>query len=283
MRNLLLALEYDGSSYSGWQIQREKRTVQGILETTLSEILQERVRVIASGRTDAGVHAIGQVVNFRTNSSLPEEVIFRVLKARLFKNIKPINLFEVPFDFHARKSAVRKRYIYVVFMEQMLPVFLRNYVYYLGQIDIDVQQIQEGRQIFLGTHDFTSFSSPREGNGSPIRTIFTLEVRQEHPFLFFDIEADGFLYHMVRFLVGELLMMGLGRKRIDDLYYMLFHPSYSHHRFNAPPHGLYLMSVEYPDVNPYYGFVLRDSGFVVPLWRKTEVCYNPSRREKGIR
>ncbi|NSW75976.1 MAG: tRNA pseudouridine(38-40) synthase TruA [Candidatus Atribacteria bacterium] len=270
LRNLLLVLEYDGSSYSGWQIQKGKRTVQGVLEAVLSKILEERVRVIASGRTDAGVHAVGQVVNFWTESPLPEEVIFRVLEAHLPEDVRPINLFEVPPDFHARKKVVRKRYTYVVFLEHRLPVFLRNYVYCPGRVDIDIQQIREVSQIFLGTHNFTSFSSPREGNGSAVRTVSTLEVRTKHPFLFFDIEADGFLYHMVRFLVGELLMVGLGRKGVDDLQHMLIHPSYTYRRFHAPPQGLYLVAVEYPGVDPYCGLVLRESGFVVPLWRRIQ-------------
>ncbi|MCX7667765.1 MAG: tRNA pseudouridine(38-40) synthase TruA [Atribacterota bacterium] len=271
LRNLLLVLEYDGSSYSGWQIQKGKKTIQGTLEKTLSEILQERIRVIASGRTDAGVHAVGQVVNFWTGSPLPEEVIFRVLKARLPADLRPVNLFEVPSGFHARKSAVRKRYTYVVFLEHMPPVFLQNYVYCPGQTGIDVQQVREGSRIFLGAHDFTSFSSPREGNGSAVRTVCSFAVHQKYPFLFFDIEADGFLYHMVRFLVGELLMVGLGRREISDLQRMLAYPSYTYHRFHAPPQGLYLVAVEYPDLNPYHGFVLRDSGFVVPLWRRERI------------
>ena len=266
LRNLLLVLEYDGSSYSGWQVQKGVRTVQGTLERVLSDSLKEKIRVCASGRTDAGVHALGQVANFYTTSSLSTDILFRILKAHLPEDLRVLNLFEVSLDFHARKTAVRKRYLYVACLGDSLPVFLRRYVYSLGRRELDVTRVREGSRIFLGTHDFTSFSSPRERSFSPVRTVFSLEVYLREPFLFFDIQADGFLYHMVRFMVGELLMVGFGKKDIADLEFMLAHPSCTHHRFSAPPEGLYLLEVQYPDVDPYQGLRLKESGFIVPLW-----------------
>ncbi|MGC8777542.1 MAG: tRNA pseudouridine(38-40) synthase TruA [Candidatus Caldatribacteriaceae bacterium] len=266
MRNLLLVLEYDGSQYSGWQVQKGRRTVQGTLEAILERTLGEPVRVCASGRTDAGVHAVGQVVNFCTDSPLSADILLRILRANLPRDLRAITLFDVFPDFHARKCALRKRYMYVVFMGANPPVFFRHYGCFLGNVDLDVGRMIEGSQIFLGTHDFTAFSSPRGGNSSSVRTVFSFEVSPRGSFLLFDIQASGFLYHMARFLVGELLMVGLGKKTIEDLQSMLIHPSYGYRRFHAPPEGLYLVEVSYPGVNPYKGLRLEERGFVVPFW-----------------
>lgn len=268
LRNLLLVLEYDGSQYSGWQRQRDKKTVQETLETILERSLGERVTVHASGRTDAGVHAVGQVVNFHTTSSLPAATILRILRSYFPHDLRAVNLFDVPLSFHARKSALRKRYIYVARLGEDIPAFLRHYVGFVKAPKriLDLEEMFIGSRIFLGTHDFTSFSSPRESTSSAVRTIFSFRVSQRDSLFLFDIEANGFLYHMARFLVGELLMVGLKKKSLGDLQEMLYRPSYAYRRFSAPPEGLYLVEVAYPDVNPYQGLILKEHGFVVPLW-----------------
>lgn len=269
LRNLLLVLEYDGSEYSGWQIQKGKRTIQGTLEEILGGALGETIKVYASGRTDAGVHALGQVVNFWTTSSFSEENILQIIRSRLPKNIKVKNLFEVLPDFHARKSASWKRYLYVILLGEYQPVFLRRYVLFCNQTSVDVTSIMEGSRLFLGTHDFTSFSSPR-GKGSTTRTVFSFKISLRGTRLIFDLQANGFLYHMVRFLVGELLMVGLGKKRIEDLRRMLNTPAYNYHRFLVPPQGLYLAQVGYPRLNPYEGLQFIEKDFLVPFWERKE-------------
>ncbi len=268
MRNLLLVLEYDGLKFAGWQRQKGLKTVQGTLEKLLGEILGEEIQCIGSGRTDALVHAVGQVVNFYTNSSLPEKVIAHILNMRGDSDFRVVNVLEVPLHFHARKHALQKWYRYVLSWGSHLPVFWRGRVAFLGNITLDMQRMMEGSRIFLGTHDFTSFSSPGSTVGSKVRTIFSFDFREKSPFFIsLDIRADGFLYHMVRFLVGELIMLGMGKRTIHELTTMLTHPSHCYPRFNAPPEGLYLVQVAYREVDPYQGLTLEEDGFVVPLWR----------------
>ncbi|MCS7242054.1 tRNA pseudouridine(38-40) synthase TruA [Candidatus Caldatribacterium sp.] len=266
MRNILLLLEYDGTRYAGWQRQKDRITVQGVLEATLTTILNHPVTVLSSGRTDAGVHALGQVATFMTERPLDCATLHRALIALLPKDIRVIRVAEVPLGFHPRKSAQRKQYVYA-FWCGSCPVFLRTYVYPVPQ-DINWNLVREGAKLFVGCHDFTSFSS--SSLRSSVRTVFSLQVCvQSASLVLLWIEASGFLHHMVRMIFGELLLLGEGRRSLRELEAMLQHPSRTaYRRFNLPPHGLYLVRVEYDGVDPYEGFVLEDVGFVVPVWTK---------------
>ena len=265
MRNLLLVLEYDGTHYAGWQRQPQRRTIQGVLEEKLTSLLGQPVKVLASGRTDAGVHALGQVVTFTTDNPMSCDKVQKALQALLPQDIRVVNIQEVSLDFHPRKSAKRKRYVYALWYGKGCPAFLRKYLY-PWDVDLNWDVMREGVQLFLGQHDFSSFSSPSPRSSR--RTVFSFEFRfRKPPVVTFEIEADGFLYHMVRMIIGETLLLGMGRKSLSDLELMLEHPSYrEYRRLNLPPQGLYLMEVVYEEINPYEGLKLEDAGFVVPVW-----------------
>uniref|UniRef100_A0A7V4DDB7 tRNA pseudouridine synthase A n=1 Tax=Candidatus Caldatribacterium californiense TaxID=1454726 RepID=A0A7V4DDB7_9BACT len=263
LRNLLLVLEYDGTRYAGWQRQRDRVTVQGVLESSLSSILGHPTVTVASGRTDAGVHALGQVVGFTTEKPIDCETLHKALQALLPDDMRVLRVQEAPLDFHPRKSAKRKRYVYAVFCGTC-PVFLRGYVYSLRQ-EVDWALVQEGAGLFIGRHDFASFSSPSPR--SSVRTVYTLDVEFRFPFVLLGIVAEGFLHHMARMVFGELLLLGMGKVSLADLKHMLTYPSHhAYRRLNLPPWGLYLVEVQYEHWNPYQGLELKDVGFVVPVW-----------------
>lgn len=276
MRNVLLLLEYDGTRYAGWQRQKNAITIQGVLEETLASILNHPVTVLASGRTDAGVHALGQVATFTTESTLSVSSLHRALQSLLPSDIRVLKVEDVPLEFHPRKSAKRKQYMYALF-QGACPAFLRRYVYPVTE-DIDWNLVQEGAKLFLGCHDFRSFSSPSPR--STVRTVFSLDVSvRGESLVLLRIEASGFLHHMARMIFGELLLLGRGKRTLEELKTMLSQPSHTaYRRFNLPPQGLYLVEVTYEGINPYEGFELRDTGFVVPVWvkknheRRTSPC-----------
>lgn len=265
MRNLLLVLEYDGTHYAGWQRQPQKRTIQGTLEEQLASLLRQPVKTLASGRTDAGVHALGQVVTFTTDNPMGRDEMQRALQALLPQDMRVVNVQEVSPDFHPRKSAKKKRYAYALWCGKGCPTFLKKYLYPLDA-DLNWDVVRKGVQLFLGQHDFSSFSSPSPRSSK--RTIFSFEFHlQRFPIVTFEVEADGFLYHMVRMIIGELLLLGTGRKSLSDIELMLECPSYrEYHRLNLPPQGLYLVEAVYEGINPYEGLRLEDVGFVVPVW-----------------
>lgn len=274
MRNILLLLEYDGTRYAGWQRQKDCVTIQGVLEATLATILNHPVTVLSSGRTDAGVHALGQVATFTTERPLDCATLHRALNALLPRDIRVIRVTEAPLDFHPRKSAKKKQYVYA-FWCGPCPVFLRTYVYpVLQKVDWDL--VQEGAKLFVGHHNFTSFSSPSPR--SPVRTVFSLDVCiRDDSLVLLWIEASGFLHHMVRIIFGELLLLGMGKRSLGELETMLRHPSYTaYRRFSLPPQGLYLVRVDYDGIDPYEGLELKDTGFVVPVWTKKNTQQAPS-------
>jgi len=263
LRNFLLVLEYDGTRYAGWQRQKDRITVQGVLESSLSSILGHPVTTVASGRTDAGVHALGQVVSFTTEKPVDCKMLHRALQALLPDDMRVLRVQEAPLDFHPRKSAKSKRYVYAVFCGTC-PVFLRGYVYSLRQ-EVDWTLVQEGARLFVGRHDFASFSSPSPC--SSVRTVYALDVKLRFPLVLLSIVAEGFLHHMARMIFGELLLLGMGRVSLADLEHMLTYPSHhAYRRLNLPPWGLYLVEVQYERCNPYQGLELEDVGFVVPVW-----------------
>jgi len=253
-RNLLMVIEYDGTNYAGWQIQPGRRNVQACLVDVLSTILNHPVNLRASGRTDAGVHALGQVANCKTTSSLPLPILFRALNANLPDDIRVINLLEAPFSFDARKDAKKKQYMYWIYCGSHFPVFLRHYVYCPGDFTINWPLLRECVQLFVGTHDFTSFSASGSSAVNMIREISRFEAKDYGSgFLAFTVEGNGFLYKMVRLLLGEIWMVQIGKKRIDDLRWALKHHQREKNRLCLPPHGLYLTRVNYPDLDPFQG------------------------------
>lgn len=254
MRNIRLAISYEGTRYYGFQIQPDRPTIQGKLLEAIYAITAERPQLHGSGRTDAGVHAKGQVVNFLTQSRLPAERWCQALNAHLPEDIVVWAADEVPESFHARKSALRKTYSYQINANRFPDPHLRHLeLHHPGALNID--HMEEAIRYFEGEHDFTSFSSVHSSSVSKIRTIY--EARLERLPLEGMEEAagagrvrliftgNGFLYNMVRIMAGTLLSVGEGKLKPSDIPSILAAKDRSAAGPTAKPHGLMLWNVEY--------------------------------------
>ncbi len=247
MRNLKLVLTYDGSRYKGWQRLKDTQgTIQGKLETTLSRILGEAVGLIASGRTDAGVHALGQVANFHCKSTLACQDILTELRKYLPADIGVLSCEEAAPRFHARYNARRKTYLYRVWNSPEPCVFIRGQVYRL-ETPLDVEAMQDAAQHFLGTHDFRAFCTGKGSGKSTVRTIHDLTITRQGHEVQLRITADGFLYNMVRIITGTLLEVGMADHSLtaQDIPGILKTQTRSEAGYTVPAQGLTLMEVEY--------------------------------------
>lgn len=263
MRNIKLTLAYDGSHFHGWQVQPDKRTIQQQLETAIGKITGSPARVAGAGRTDTGVHALGQVASFKTASRIPVERFRPALQSQLPADISIRRAEEVPLDFHAGYAARWKQYRYVILNSEIAQPHLRNQVTRIVN-PLDWRAMDESARLLVGTHDFRSFESQFPNKASSVRTVHWCRVHpsdtwgiwrpgvswvnaapERPPFLFLDIVADGFLYNMVRAIMGTLLKIGAGswprsaaREVLEAMDRRVAGPT-------APPEGLYLMHVEY--------------------------------------
>jgi tRNA pseudouridine38-40 synthase len=249
MRTLKLTLAYDGSAYAGWQVQQGQKTVQGVLEAALARITGQPVRAVASGRTDAGVHALGQVVSFRTESRLAAGVFQRALCAELPEDMAVLEAAEAPQSFHALRDAVRKRYRYVIHDGPVRNVFQRHYCWQYPYGRLDVPSMRRAAGALCGMHDFTSFQTSGAKRRTTVRTIFDLDVLRGEGGLCdtirLEVEADGFLYNMVRTIVGSLVEIGRGARPESWLADVLAAADRRVAGPTAPPQGLFLVRVEY--------------------------------------
>jgi tRNA pseudouridine38-40 synthase len=250
MRTLKLTLAYDGSAYAGWQVQPGQKTIQGVLEAALARITGQPIRAVASGRTDAGVHALGQVVSFRTESRLAAEVFQRALGAELPEDLAVLEAAEMPEGFHALRDALRKRYRYVIHDGPVRDVFRRHYCWQYPYGRLDAQSMRRAAGVLCGTHDFASFQTSGAKRQSSVRTIFDLDVRRGEGglchTLSLEVEADGFLYNMVRTIVGSLVEVGRGARPESWLAGVLAAADRRLAGPTAPPQGLFLVRVDYP-------------------------------------
>jgi tRNA pseudouridine38-40 synthase len=245
MRTLKLVLEYDGSQYCGWQIQRGKPTVQGVLEQALAQILGERIRVHGAGRTDAKVHALGQVASFRTASALPPDALQRALNSLLPRDVVVHEAHDAPGDFHARYSAQGKTYAYRILNHPHRSPLRWRYVWQVSR-PLDVEAMTEAGTALLGTHDFSSFRAAGSEVLGSERTITALSVDREADEIVVRCTADGFLRHMVRNIVGTLVEVGSGRRTPPEMKRILEARDRRCAGITAPPQGLYLVKVFYP-------------------------------------
>lgn len=248
-RNLRLVLAYDGTAFAGWQRQPGRRTVQAVVEDALGRLLGHDVRVVAAGRTDAGVHARAQVVNFRTSRPFPVPRLVPALRGLLPPDVVPLVADEVPLDFHARYNAARKTYLYHLW-NAPLPEPLHRHWRWHVPVPLDVEAMMRAGRRLVGRHDFAAFRASASPVRNTCRTMFRCEVEAHGPLLRFRLEADGFLMHMARGIVGTLVEIGRGRwppERVDALLATgdrkLAGPT-------APACGLILWQVDYPDHNP---------------------------------
>lgn len=245
MARIKCTISYDGTSFSGYQVQPRKRTVQGELEKALEKLNKgTSIRVSASGRTDAGVHARGQVIHFDTALEIEPSRWQIALNSLLPADIAVNSVEFVPSDFHARFDAVGKEYRYFLLPSKHRDPFQRNYAYQF-QYELDYDAMREASKQLLGTHDFTSFCSAKTEVEDRVRTLKEIDFYEENGLLVFRFIGDGFLYNMVRILVGTLLEVGTGRRAADSMQELLDCRDRTQSGKTAPGHGLYLWKVFY--------------------------------------
>lgn len=234
---------YDGTDYGGFQRQANAPTIQAALETALAQVTRERINILAAGRTDAGVHAAGQVVAFDTAWRHGLGDLQRALNALLPADIAIQEIEEAAPDFHPRYDARSRRYRYTLYNAPMRWPLARRYSLHVAA-PLDVVAMQQAAQALVGEHDFAAFGRSPQG-GSTVRRVLTAEWCGEPPWLTFDIEANAFLYRMVRSIVGTLLQVGRDRMSVEEFAGVLASCDRSRAGPTAPPHGLCLMEVKY--------------------------------------
>ena len=244
-RNIKLVLAYDGSAYRGWQRQSSAPTVQGVLEAALKRILSEAVTVIGSGRTDAGVHALAQTCHFITHTKLPVETLRRALNALLPQDVFIREATDAPAEFHARYAARSKIYEYRIWNREEPDLFARNTLWQI-RAPLNRERMAEALSFLPGTHDFAAFRSAGSGNRNPVRTVSQARLTDgEQGVLAIRLEADGFLRHMVRNIVGTLVRVGLGKLDPVEFAEILRSRDRQKAEVKAPPQGLFLVAVRY--------------------------------------
>lgn len=245
MRNLKMTIEYDGSNYFGWQRQSGFVTVQEILEETIRKITQEKVTVNGSSRTDAGVHAINQVANFRTKSKILGWNLLMGLNSLLPADIGVKNLVETEESFHSRYDAKSKIYRYRILNCPFRAPLLRNYSWFIYK-PLDVEKMTAAASKLMGTHDFSAFCASGCEVENHIRNVMDARFERDGDALIvFTIEADGFLRHMVRNIIGTLVEVGMGKRSPSDVDWVLKSRDRRNAGVTAPPQGLFLVEVRY--------------------------------------
>jgi tRNA pseudouridine38-40 synthase len=245
MRTIKLVVQYDGSDYVGWQRQGKGESVQGLIEQALAKIDGVPVTLHGAGRTDAGVHAVGQVASARIDSPLEDRRLARALNAHLPEAIRVTELTTVPDDFHARFSATAKTYEYRIWNGRTVPPFIRQYAWHIIE-PLNVPLMQEASRAIPGEHDFAAFRSARSLNHTTFREITSAGWRPaDAQTLVFEIAGKGFLRYMVRSLVGTVVEIGRGQRSVEDIARLLAAPDRSQAGRTAPARGLFLMKVDY--------------------------------------
>ena len=239
-----LVLAYDGTDFHGWQVQPGHPTVQGLLRDTLLRITGEEVLPQGSGRTDAGVHALGQVASFALSANIPEANLVRALNRILPPAVRVLSAARMTADFHARHSARAKTYEYKIFQGRICPPWQARYVYALPA-PLEVAAMQRSAQAILGEHDFTSFAASDSDAGSNVRCVQVSEWMEETGLLIYRVCGNGFLHHMVRNLVGTFLQVGRGNLAATEIPAILAARSRDQAGPTAPARGLYLVNVDY--------------------------------------
>jgi tRNA pseudouridine38-40 synthase len=245
MRTLKLVLEYDGFDYCGWQVQKQASTLQGVLEAALQTIVGEPIRVSGAGRTDAKVHALGQVASFRCPSNIPSTALQRGLNSLLPRDIAVHEVREMPGEFHARYSALGKLYTYRILNRPTRSAVRSRYTWHIPQ-PLDVAAMRLAGANLHGTHDFASFQASGSEVATTERTLTELTITHEQDEIRISCTADGFLRHMMRNIVGTLVDVGRGSRLPADLKHILDGRDRRLAGATAPPQGLYLVHVLYP-------------------------------------
>ena len=245
MRNIKLIIEYDGKEFHGWQKQPNKLNIQGTIEKAIEKITGEQVELMASGRTDRGVHALGQVANFKTNSNIPIEKFAIAINSNLKKSILIQSAEEVDEKFHSRLSCKRKTYRYIINNSKIGTAIYRNLETHIP-MKLDIDQMKLAIQYFEGEHDFKAFKASGTSSKSSVRTIYQAEIiEKENDKIWIELTGNGFLYNMVRIIAGTLVEVGLGHIQPEEIPNIIEGKRRERAGKTLPPQGLYLVKVEY--------------------------------------
>ena len=245
MRNFRIVLQYEGTKYQGWQKQeRTENTIQGKLEKILSKMVGEPVEIHGAGRTDAGVHAKGQVANFKAKTDMTESQIMQYLNQYLPEDIAVISVKEAGERFHARLNAAGKIYQYRILNSEITNVFERRYTH-KEVVDLDITKMRKAAEVLVGTHDFKAFTSTKKSKKSTVRTIESISIEKVGDEIQITYKGDGFLYHMVRILSGTLIEVGKNERSVKSVEEALKSLIRENAGFMAPAKGLTLIEVLY--------------------------------------
>lgn len=244
MRNIKLIIEYDGTKYAGWQIQNNAITVQEIVQNAIRLIIKENVKLIGSSRTDSGVHALGFVANFTTKSKIPSYKFKDAINSKLPEDIVILESEEVDSDFHSRYNCTGKTYVYTILNSNNPVAIGRNYSYHY-KYSLDIELMKQASKYIVGKHDFKSFMKSGSSVKTTIRTITQLDIEKNDNFINIIISADGFLYNMVRIIVGTLIEVGRNKLKPEEVRQILECKNRTRAGMCVPPQGLCLKEVRY--------------------------------------
>lgn len=244
MRNIKLIIEYDGKSFNGWQKQPNKLNIQGEIEKAIGEITGEEIDLIASGRTDAGVHSLGQTANFKTNSNIQIEKMPFAINSKLKKSIRIKSAEEVDERFHSRYSVKSKKYRYTINNSLYGTALYRDMEYHFP-IKLDVEKMKEASKYFEGEHDFKAFKASGTSSKSSVRKIYKAEVTRNEDRVYIELTGSGFLYNMVRIISGTLLDVGIGKIKPEEIKDIIESKKRENAGKTLPANGLCLVEVMY--------------------------------------
>lgn len=244
MKRVKLIVSYDGTDYCGWQVQPNGITVEEVLNKALQKLTGEEICVIGASRTDSGVHALGNVAVFDTETTIPAERIAAALNQRLPENIVIRSSEEVPLDFHPRYCDCSKTYEYRI-LNAKIPVPTMRHTHYFVSYDLNVENMRQAASYLVGEHDFMSFCNVRTDVENTVRTIYSLDIVKQGEELVVRITGNGFLYNMVRIIVGTLVRVGRGFYKPEKVKEILEAKDRKAAGVTAPPQGLYLVGIEY--------------------------------------
>jgi len=244
LKNFKLTIQYKGTRYHGWQRQNNSVTIQEIIENAIEKLTGEKAALTASGRTDSGVHARGQTANFYSNTAIPAEKLPYALNIKLPEDIVITGCQEVGEDFHARYSSQGKEYNYKIYNSPFNSPFYRDVAWHIAQ-RLDLDAMKAGCQYFIGTHDFSAFKAANSSIKTTIRTIYTFDLTLERDLVSITTTGNGYLYNMVRIMVGTLVEIGQGKRQPEDIREILLSKDRSRGGVTAPAHGLCLENVFY--------------------------------------
>ena len=244
VRNIKIIIEYDGTNYAGWQRQKNIMTIQEKVETAIEAITGEKTQITGASRTDAGVHAKGYVGNFYTDSKIPVEKFTGAINSKLPLDIVILHSFDMPCEFHSRYNSTGKLYSYTILNRYESVAIGRNYIYH-HKWNLDIDAMKQATEYFMGTHDFSAFKNLGSSVKTSVRTIFKLDIIKNEDVIKIYIATDGFLYNMVRIIVGALIRVGEGKINANEIENIILSKERARAGKSAPPGGLCLEEVFY--------------------------------------